>query len=79
MTVAKAGKMLRQAGFTRVRQRNHAVWTHPDGRSVTLPLSGRDLYGNMAHKVRKYAEGGETSYQRQEGGRYEAHEPYRES
>ena len=69
MKLTDAGKMLTKAGFTMTRNRKHQVWRHDDGRVVTLPLSShRDLYGNMAHKVKRYAAGRDTSYQRQTKG-----------
>lgn len=61
--VLEAERKLAEAGFSCLRERKHRVWSHPDGRTVTMPLSPtRELYGSMAHKVRRYAIGRGTSY-----------------
>ena len=64
--VRTAEKMLRDAGFEFVRMSKHAIWKHPDGRTLSLPRSPQkgELRGYMAQKVRTYARGDRLTHQR---------------
>lgn len=61
----EARRMLRDVGFSMARRSGkHEVWSHPDGRSVSMPHEPvRDgLHGYLAHKVRTYADGRHLTY-----------------
>ena len=63
--IRTAEKMLRDAGFEFVRMSKHAIWKHPDGRTLSLPRSPQkgELRGYMAQKVRTYADGRQLSHE----------------
>lgn len=69
-----ARRMLYDAGFTlRRTMGKHEVWSHPDGRSLSLPFTpARDgIRGFLAQKVRTYAAGKGLVYHRAQEGGYE--------
>jgi predicted RNA binding protein YcfA (HicA-like mRNA interferase family) len=43
MTAREVEAILRRAGFVFVRQTNHRIWRHPDGRAVSIPPHRGDL------------------------------------
>ncbi|HEY7033755.1 MAG TPA: type II toxin-antitoxin system HicA family toxin [Thermomicrobiales bacterium] len=43
MTVREVETILGRAGFVFVRQTDHRIWRHPDGRAVSVPAHRGDL------------------------------------
>lgn len=66
LPIREARKLLRKAGFEHTATNSHEKWSHPDGRTVTLPHHPRHdgLYGFMEKKIRMYAKGQLTKYER---------------
>lgn len=58
-----ARQMLTDAGFSFSRKTKHEVWSHPDGRMVSMPKAVTELRGFLAHKVRTYAKGERLTYE----------------
>lgn len=68
LKLKEARKLLVQAGFTPAGVGSHERWRHYDGRMVTLPRTpkGDGLYGFMEKKIRAYAKGNKTYFERGE-------------
>jgi predicted RNA binding protein YcfA (HicA-like mRNA interferase family) len=43
MTVHEVESILGRAGVVFIRQTNHRIWRHPDGRAVSIPAHRGDL------------------------------------
>lgn len=63
MTGRQARKLLRKAGYAMLRENGkHQVWGRGE-RWLSLPHNpAPELYGLLAHKVRKMCAGGATSH-----------------
>jgi len=54
LPVRKVERLLKSLGFKHVRAKgSHAVWRHPDGRTVVLPMHGTVKRGTLASIVRQ--------------------------
>ncbi|GAA1331072.1 type II toxin-antitoxin system HicA family toxin [Saccharothrix algeriensis] len=54
LPVRKVERLLKSLGFEHVRTKgSHAVWRHPDGRTVVLPMHGTVKRGTLASVVRQ--------------------------
>lgn len=70
LKLREARRMLKQGGFDPSGVGKHERWSHPDGRTVTLPHKpkGDGLYGFMERKIRAYANGDGTYFERNKEG-----------
>lgn len=58
LTAREIVRVIERKGFQKVRQSgSHAIYKHPDGRRVTVPIhSGKNLGKGLLHTIMKDAE-----------------------
>ncbi len=56
MTVREVEAILSRAGFVFVRQSNHRLWRHPDGRGISIPAHRGDLKPGTLRSIVEQAE-----------------------